>query len=311
MNHSTSEHEPPGTLDNSPSRYSEGWPEGLSTPAAAPRRASNGPVLLLSGVLLLVLGVTLAALAYVAREHAAGWLSADPTDKKDVEKSGTEKPNETKPGNEKPGGDPKPPPDVTRKEIAKNVYLETQGEKRRVVVLSAVCLRQGDYQLEGLLTRKSTKEHEYILAAEADGVMIHAALLAAGAEAGSPVKFQPKYEPARGTVIKITLRYEKDGKTVTVPAQQWIRNLKTKKDLDQDWVFAGSHLLKDPDNPNKAFYLANQGDFICVANADSAMLDLPVMSAKNPEDRLFEPFTDRIPPIGTKVEVIFEPVLKK
>jgi len=76
-------------------------------------------------------------------------------------------------------------------------------------------------------------------------------------------------------------------------------------------VFAGSHLIADPDNPQKVFYLANQGDFICVCNQDSAMLDLPVESARNPDDRLFEAHTERIPAIGTRVEVVFEPVAKK
>ena len=30
-----------------------------------------------------------------------------------------------------------------------------------------------------------------------------------------------------------------------------------------------------------------------------------------PENRLYEPHTERIPPLGTKVEVVFEPVVKK
>jgi hypothetical protein len=307
MSDYTSPREPFSTLEPSDSRYSEGWPEGQSSPAVAPRRSGAGRYYLACGIAFLVVGGVVAGLAYLSYRQAATTIAESYL----PARTGTDGSNEGRQGNEKAGGDPKPPADATRKEIAKNVFLETQGEKRRVVVLSTVCLRQGDYQLEGLLTRKNTKEHEYILTAEADGMMIHAALLAAGAESGAPVKFQPQYKPASGTVIKVSLRYEKDGKTVTVPAQQWIRNLKSKKDLEQDWVFGGSHLIKDPDDPKKVFYLANQGDFICVANQESAMLDLPIMSARNPDDRLFEPNTERIPPIGTKVEVVFEPVLKK
>src|SRR5438270_3008490 len=105
-------------------------------------------------------------------------------------------------------------------EIGKNVFLEIDGEQRRVLVNAYVCLREG--MLEQLLTRKRTKEHEAILAADVDAKSIHAALLLAGATVGSPVKFRPKFEAPAGTTIKVTLEYIEKGKTVRVPAQQWI-----------------------------------------------------------------------------------------
>src|SRR5690348_4635522 len=87
--------------------------------------------------------------------------------------------------------------------VGNNVYLEIDGPRRRVLVDAYVCLRQG--QLEQLLTRKRTKEHEAILAADIDARHLHAALIAAGAQPGSPVKFRPKFQPPTGTPIKITL----------------------------------------------------------------------------------------------------------
>jgi hypothetical protein len=213
------------------------------------------------------------------------------------------------PAEEPPPKAPLPPvAETTRKEVGKNVFLEVQGKKRRVVVKSTVCLREG--VLEGLLCRKQTKEHEYILSADVDARMVHATLVAAGAKPGSPVKFQPRYVPAAGTVIKITLQYEKDGKRVSVPAHQWIRDGKTKKDLEQDWVFGGSQFITDPDEKDKPpIYLANHGDMICLCNMESAMLDLPVRSPKTLDDRFFSAMTERIPPVGTAVDVILEPVV--
>src|SRR5947209_19592522 len=61
-------------------------------------------------------------------------------------------------------------------QLGKHVYLETQGEQRRVPVQAYVCLRAG--QLEQFLTRKGRKEHEAILAADVDARLIHAALIA-------------------------------------------------------------------------------------------------------------------------------------
>ncbi|MCI0640659.1 MAG: YdjY domain-containing protein [Gemmataceae bacterium] len=195
-------------------------------------------------------------------------------------------------------------------EVGKNVYLEVNGDKRRVLVNAAVCLRQG--QLEQFLTRKRTKEHEAVLAADVDARDIHTALVLARAEPGKPVTFRPKYTPASGPVIKVSVEYTDKGKKVNRLAQEWIRNIKTKKDMEQDWVFAGSLLIPDPlDQTRKPFYAANDGDVICLSNFDTAMLDLPVASSTNNDDLFFEAHTERIPPLETPVLVILEPALGK
>jgi hypothetical protein len=200
--------------------------------------------------------------------------------------------------------------EVKRKEIGKNVFLETEGEQRRVVVKAYVCLREG--QLEGLLCRKFTKEHEYILAVDADARHIHTALLAARGEPGSPVQFEPKFKPASGSTIKVTLRYKKDDKLVTLPAQEWIRDGAAKKPLQEKWVFGGSRFLPDPDDKTKPdIYLANQGDVICLCNMESAMLDLPIRSPKKLEERTYHAITDKIPEGNTPVDVILEVMAEK
>lgn len=197
-----------------------------------------------------------------------------------------------------------------RVEIGKNVTIEVQGTARRVLVNSTVCLQKGP--LEVLLTRTMTKEHESILAVDADARVIHAALTAAGAVPGSPVKFDPKYVPASGTVIKVTLVYQdKDNKTIRVPAQHWIRNSNTQKTLDKDWVFGGSKFVPNPLEPNKRLYLANDGDLICISNFETAMLDLPIKVSKDAADLVWECNVEKIPPMGTKVTVILEPVVEK
>ena len=86
-----------------------------------------------------------------------------------------------------------PPPEAKRTQIADNIFLEVQGDERRIVVRTSVVLREG--QLEGLLCRKNTKEHEYILAADADARKIHAALLVAGAKPGRPSRSSRSSRP--------------------------------------------------------------------------------------------------------------------
>jgi hypothetical protein len=190
--------------------------------------------------------------------------------------------------------------------VGRNVHLEVQGKERRVLVSGAICLREG--QLEQFLTRKGTKEHEAIVAADVDARDIHQALLLAGANPGKPVQFRPTYKPATGQPIRVTVKYQDKGKLVTVPARSWVKNAKDGKDLDTDWVFAGSQLVNNPLDPGKKIYLANDGDVICVSNFDTALLDLPIKSPKDNADLVYVAHTERIPPLETKVVVVLEPL---
>jgi len=197
--------------------------------------------------------------------------------------------------------------------LGRSVWFETEGGHRRVLVETSVCLREGG--LECLLCRTHSKEHESILSTDADAQVIHAGLLAAGAKPGSPVQYVEKKGevvtvPPTGSRIQISVQYEDKGKTVTQPAQQWILNAKTKRDLEDEWVFAGSRLLPSLNDENqKSVYAAtSDGSYICVYNMPYAMLDLPVNNPnKDPETRELQPQTNRIPPLETKVILILEP----
>jgi hypothetical protein len=201
------------------------------------------------------------------------------------------------------------PVETHKVEIGKNVTLEVQGDKRRVLINATVCLNMG--ALELFMCRKQSKEHESILTSDSDARKIHEALIVANAEPGKPARYLEKgIQPPTGTRIKISVQYEKKGKLVTERAGKWVRNMKTLKQLDEDWVFAGSAFTKNVLDPKKPdIYLANEGDVICVSNFEDAMLDLPIASSKDDADRSFEAFTERIPPLETKVLVILEPVL--
>ena len=99
---------------------------------------------------------------------------------------------------------------------------------------------------------------------------------------------------------------------MTEPAKSWVRSMKTRKELNEEWVFAGSGFAKNVFDPKKPdVYLANEdGDLICISNFEDAMLDLPIASPKDNDDLAFEAFTERIPALETKVVVILEPVLE-
>ena len=200
-------------------------------------------------------------------------------------------------------------PKKVRLTPSQNVLLETDGKARRVLIEATVIHREANLELEEFLCRQHNKEHESILSGDFDARDVHATLLAAGAKAGTPVVYHPDYKPATGSRIRVSVRHPgPDGKVLTSNARDWVKNHKTGKELASDWVFAGSGFTDNPEDPKKPIYLANQGDVICLSNFNTAMLDLPIASSQKAGELLFFPWTDRIPPVGTKVTVVLEVV---
>ncbi len=79
------------------------------------------------------------------------------------------------------------------------------------------------------------------------------------------------------------------------------------REMKADWVFGGSGFFTDEET-GKKFYLAEDGDLICVANFSGAMIDVAMSSSAENGDLNFEAYTERIPPKGTDVTVELIPV---
>lgn len=198
-----------------------------------------------------------------------------------------------------------PPPmqdPVGFRRISKTHDVWIHPERRMVVVDGRICLRQGP--LEMFACPQKTKEHEAIVAVSSDAMTVHAGLLAVGAQVGHPVQFAPEYKAAAGSRVDIMILWtERDGQRRQVPAQQWIRHSQSKKELEYSWVFAGSGFFVDEETKQR-HYQAEVGDLICVSNFPTATLDLPVESSQANAQLEFEAFTDRIPPVGTRVRLV-------
>jgi len=225
------------------------------------------------------------------------------------------------PEEEEKDPEPESPPTIPKGAfpVNKNKTIWIEGIKagpRKVHILAEVCLREGP--LEVFLCKSRTKEHESILAADFDARELHLALITAGGKAGSPVQFfnqktmKEEFKPASGSKIRITLTYNLGGKPMTSLAQEWIRDVRTKTDMPYEWVFAGSRLFKNPDDPNAPdYYCANNGEIISISNFIDAMLDLPVKSPRESAALAFESNPKNIPSRGTKVLVTLEVVPPK
>jgi hypothetical protein len=82
------------------------------------------------------------------------------------------------------------------------------------------------------------------------------------------------------------------------------------RQMEAQWVFAGSGFNTDTATGEK-YYLAEGGDLICIANFATATVDLSIESSATNDGLMFEAYTERIPPVGTKVTIELVPVFKK
>lgn len=109
------------------------------------------------------------------------------------------------------------------KPLNKTGTVLLDAKNKKLLLKSEVVLREG--LLEMFVCLKQTKEHESILAVNTQAQIVHAGLLALGAQTGSPVRWQPEFQPATGQQINIFCTWtDADGKLHRDPAQTWIRN---------------------------------------------------------------------------------------
>jgi hypothetical protein len=197
-----------------------------------------------------------------------------------------------------------PPP--ASKSLSEHGRLWIDAKRKRVYLDGYVTLKRGP--LEMFACPVGTKEHESIVAALARSREVHAALLAVGADSGTPVRFQPEYLPPTGQIIRVFVCwYDAQGDFHAADARQWILDLQTEKTMQAEWVFAGSGFWQDPED-KREYYLADSGDMICVSNFSSAMLDVAIPSSADTGSLRFVPMEDRIPDLDTPVRLVLVPV---
>jgi hypothetical protein len=199
-----------------------------------------------------------------------------------------------------PAARPDRHPDLVRLSPSDDVWVDRpRGE---VLVGGGIALERG--VIEVFACPRGSKEHEAVVATDAPARLVHAALLAIGLEPGAPVSYDPDYVAARGPVVRVRVRWRDAAGTLQErPAQELIRNTRTGRQLDANWVFAGSVFWRDPAD-GREYYQGDGGDLICVSNFPTATLDLPIESSQANDALLFEVFAERVPPRGTPVELV-------
>ena len=262
---------------------------------------TSATIVLLSGILVFSSSTRLT----IAQQTELGATAA--TDESAAKTSDSAQPSAT--SSSKPPTPPKLPEPKGAKRLSPEYDVWVDPKEKTVIIDGQVSLREG--MLEMFACLRNTKEHESIVSANTRAYIVHAALVSLGAEPGHPAQWVPEYKPPAGTEIEITVFWlDEKGKEQTTRAQEWVKDIRTGKAMTQPWVFAGSRFWTDEET-GKQHYQGEGGDFICVSNFSTAVLDIPIESSQSNAELAFEAFAERIPPLGAPVRLILKPKLKE
>ena len=165
---------------------------------------------------------------------------------------------------------------------------------------------KADYPLEFLAVMTNTNEYEALVRTLAKPSDLHLALLMVGLTPGTPVRYSEStktWQPPTGPPVDVWFEYQKDNKTMKVPAYRWMRDVKTKKEgTPMAWVFTGSKVLED-----HTYAADTTGCLVSVINNELSVLDVPALKSRALESRDYERNPDVMPPTGTAVTMILTP----
>jgi hypothetical protein len=190
-----------------------------------------------------------------------------------------------------------------------HIHVDVKSQSVRVECES--CNVHQDVGLEFFCVSTGTNEYESVLRSDAKPSQIHLAMLMIGLQPGQPVHYSQadkKWIPPHGPALSISCEWtDAKGKLQHVSAQELMRSNKTKKPPPPfDWVFTGSKIMDD------GKYAADTtGYIVSVLNNELTMIDVPQLASRDLESRELDRNDELLPPAGTKIFMLIEPVQKK
>ncbi len=194
---------------------------------------------------------------------------------------------------------------ATRPAVGRLPHLSVD-VKHRQIRMECQAVR-AEMPLEFLCCVKGSHDYESALVSQAKPSNLHLALLMLGLTPGAPAHRSDDLQqwfPPHGPALKMSVEFQKGGQTVRLPAWRLLRNVKTKKPAGaMTWIFAGSHLLSD------GRYAADlNGYLVSLVNFNSTLIDVPYVASNSTQMLQWESDPDTLPPPGTPVTLIIEPI---
>ncbi|MCC6427741.1 MAG: hypothetical protein IT435_13090 [Phycisphaerales bacterium] len=179
--------------------------------------------------------------------------------------------------------------------------------------------------LEVIACSRNTREHEALVVTDAKPSHIHAALLLAGLEPGSPGTWswdnnarRMSTTPPKGPEVQVRfIHSDHAGTRIESNPADWIIDVRDRRSLtsragrvDPVWVFAGSAIALRPDGPGEYYKADIEGTLVGLATFGTETLAWPgVFSPEavlQPPEWIADPA--RVPPYKTLVTVRLRPI---
>jgi hypothetical protein len=172
---------------------------------------------------------------------------------------------------------------------------------RQVEVDFTVILREGLIEL--FACSPQMREHEAIIRIEARPTHLYQAMGLMGLTPGHPMRMDEKGRvlPASGDAVDVEVRYVVDGAVRQEPIEAWMRPAEGDAHLGRlPWVFAGSIPLEG----GRGIATDMEGTVVAVVDFPTSLIALPESHSDRNEELWLRPNTARIPPLGTKGQMI-------
>lgn len=168
--------------------------------------------------------------------------------------------------------------------------------------------------LEFLLVHKDGKIHESLFRSDVNPTHLNLAfaILRYRPSAELYVEIDPETGHTTGELpqvaeevkaaarVNIKVEWNDNGETKSCPVNEWISDLASEKQMPAGpWVYGGSVIDGGRYVPEAT------GDIVAIFLTNSAMILYP--GADNMNDETWQPFAKRVPPVDTKVTLIFSP----
>ena len=182
----------------------------------------------------------------------------------------------------------------------------------RVEFGAVVCLDAG--WLEQIACSPGTREHEALVVTDLPPSDLHAALLAAGFEPGSPGRWTDDGGvlaaiPPTGDRVRVEVRHQRDGRTVVEPIGAWMIGAVHGEPFPEvPWVFAGSVFVANPEwmGPGEHYVADLSGSVIGLVTFGDEVIGFETVMAdqETVEPMQWKVNTGHVPPIGTPVTLV-------
>ncbi|MBA2708670.1 MAG: hypothetical protein H0U59_12770, partial [Gemmatimonadaceae bacterium] len=193
---------------------------------------------------------------------------------------------------------------ATTQAVGKLSHIEVDLRNKRVRV-ECEALR-GLGPLEFLACAAGTAEHESVLRSKARPSHLHLALVMLGLEPGRGAHYdfeKKQWIQPTGPPLKLSVQFERDGKLLTMGANQTMRDIESKKVMpDVTWVFTGGKIM-----PDSVYGADKTGYLVSIVNFELSPIDFPSLASSANETLEWELNREVLPEKGAKVTLIIEP----